>query len=71
MTTSQNTRILRHLKTHTGITQIEALNRYGCMRLAARISELRDRGYKIVTVPKVVTNRYGEETTVAEYRLSK
>lgn len=39
---SQNTDILRHLKTRArGLTQLEALRRFGCMRLAARIDELR------------------------------
>jgi hypothetical protein len=28
---------------------MEALNRYGCFRLAARINELRDQGHDIVT----------------------
>jgi hypothetical protein len=38
---SQNTKILEHLKKHQVIEPMTALDRYGCFRLAARISELR------------------------------
>ena len=39
---SQSLKILGHLKRGQSITQIQALNLYGCMRLAARIIELRE-----------------------------
>lgn len=47
---SQKSRILNHLKTGKAITQIEALNLFGCFRLASRIEELRSQGYDIKTV---------------------
>lgn len=47
---SQKSRILNHLKTGQAITQIEALNLFGCFRLASRIEELRSQGYDIKTV---------------------
>lgn len=68
---SQCKDILRHLETHRGITAIVALDRYGCFRLAARISDLRAAGYQITTVSKEVINRYGEKKRIAEYRLVK
>ena len=68
---TQCEQILKHLKTHVGITQITALEKYGCLRLAARVADLRARGYRITTQSKEVTNRYGEKTRVAEYRLAK
>jgi hypothetical protein len=40
-TKNQTNRILRYLRTGRGITAISALTRFGCMRLAARIEELR------------------------------
>ena len=43
-TKNQTNRILRYLRTGRGITAISALSRFGCMRLAARIEELRDAG---------------------------
>lgn len=63
--------ILKHLKTHVGITQITALEKYGCMRLASRIADLRGEGYHIETNTKEVRNRWGEKCRVAEYRLVK
>lgn len=68
---SQCKDILRHLETHRGITAIVALDRYGCFRLAARISDLRAQGYQITTRSKEVINRYGEKKRIAEYRLVK
>ena len=50
ITMSQKSRILNHLKTGQDITQIEALNLFGCFRLASRIEELRSQGYDIKTV---------------------
>jgi hypothetical protein len=49
MTTTKNqtTRILRYLKTGRGITPMSALTRFRCMRLAARIEELKDAGIRI------------------------
>jgi len=41
--------ILAHLKAGNTITPIEALDKFGCFRLAARIIELRRDGYNIVT----------------------
>ena len=46
---SQNQTILTHLK-NDSITQKDAVSRYGCYRLAARISDLKDRGHDIVTI---------------------
>ena len=50
---SQEAQILQHLKKSPItpiITPMEALSNYGCLRLAARISDLRERGHKIETV---------------------
>lgn len=44
---SQNTRILDHLKSGGRITSLDALNQFGCLRLSARIKDLRDLGYEI------------------------
>jgi len=46
---SQNKQILKHLQAGKPITAIEALNLYGCFRLAARCSNLRDQGHIILT----------------------
>ena len=47
---SQNKQILRYLQTHKrGITPIDALNKFGCFRLSARIADLRGLGWDIRT----------------------
>jgi hypothetical protein len=38
---SQNMAILSHLKSGKTVTSLEALNLFGCLRLGARISELK------------------------------
>lgn len=44
---SQETQILSHLKKGKTLTAIEALERFRCFRLAARIASLRNRGWDI------------------------
>lgn len=39
--------ILNHLERGKDLTALGALNLFGCLRLAARIAELRDMGYHI------------------------
>jgi len=46
-TEAQNTRVLKHLQTGRSLSPLIALERYGVMRLAARIHQLRSQGYKI------------------------
>lgn len=48
---TQSARILRWLKTGRSITPMDALQRFGCFRLAARIYDLRKEGYQIVRKP--------------------
>ena len=45
---NQSDRILDHLRGGP-ITGIEALNLYGCFRLAARVNDLRKLGHDIAT----------------------
>jgi hypothetical protein len=40
---------LKRGKGAVGLTAIDALERYGCFRLAARIYDLREEGHKIKT----------------------
>ena len=67
---TQNDMILRHLKTHKrGLTQADAVERFGCYRLSARISDLREMGYDITTEMETKKNRYGTPVTYARYKL--
>lgn len=47
---SQVKKIKAHLDRGLTITPMEALQSYGCFRLAARIKELRDDGFPVTTV---------------------
>ena len=71
MKASQEQKVLSHLKRYAGLTTLTAFERYGISRLSARIFELREEGYDIVSVPRVVKNRYGDDCHIVEYRLKK
>lgn len=62
----QTQRILIYLKSGKSLTPIEALQKFGCFRLAARISDLRSQGHTIWTdyVQK-------DKKIFAAYKLSK
>ena len=60
-------RILNHLKKYGSITSIEAFKYYSITRLSARIKELRDKGYDIVTMMIEGENKYGEPIRYAKY----
>ena len=57
--------ILAHLN-RKSITPLEALEKYGCFRLAAVIHTLRRRGIPIKTVDKIQNGK-----TYAQYILTK
>lgn len=46
---SQKQNILSHMKTYGTITPLEALQKYGCFRLGARIADLKEDGLIIKT----------------------
>lgn len=46
---SQATRILVHLKAGKKLTPLQALNKFGTLRLSGRVLELRQAGYDIKT----------------------
>jgi uncharacterized protein YjhX (UPF0386 family) len=63
---SQNERILQHLKRGGKITPLDALEKFGCFRLAARISDLRKDGHLIST-----ENLTKDGKTFASYKYIK
>ena len=69
MNKSQTDRILADLKRGRCVDSLTALRRYGTMRLAARVLELREAGYKIVTERRKVRTRTGD-ASVAIYRMA-
>jgi Helix-turn-helix domain len=60
----QNAMVFDHLRT-ASITPKEALNLYGCFRLAARIYDLRQFGHEIITLRV----RNDEGNPYAEYHM--
>lgn len=71
MKNSQKMEILEYLQTHNGITQREAIDNFGCLRLAARISDLREDGHNILSARIKVKDPHGNPTQVARYSLVK
>ena len=68
---SQNKLILAHLKEGNSLTALDALQNYGCFRLASRINDLKNQGHAIINVPKKVMTRKNGNVTVAEYFLER
>lgn len=66
---TQNERILDYIRENGGITQLEAMNKLGVMRLASRVSDLRRKGYPISSKTVHVKNRYGETCRIKKYSL--
>lgn len=49
-TTNQNKKILAYMRAHGSISPLEALdNGINCMRLSARIFDLKKQGFQIIT----------------------
>lgn len=69
MKSTQCDKVLEYMKTFGSITQLQALSDIGCMRLASRISDLRQQGVAIGRRMKTSKNRYGEDVYFAEYYL--
>ena len=68
-TLTQKDRIIRHLNDKGSITALDAMKDYGIMRLASRISELKDEGYNIRSEFVSSKNRYNEPVSFSKYSL--
>lgn len=62
---SQNKQIADYLNKGKKLTTIDALNKFGCFRLAARIADLRNDGMKIST--KII--KLENKKQVAQYSI--
>lgn len=67
---SQKELVLAYIETHGSITPLEAEIHIGCLRLGARIWELRYEGYNIVSEIVEVPTRRGGKARVARYRMA-
>ena len=67
----QTERVLKYIEENGSITQIQALNDCGVMRLASRISDLKKMGYPITSEVEAVKNRYGENCYIKRYSFAE
>jgi len=63
---TQTQMVLNYMREHGSITAIEAEHELGIMRLASRISDLKEVGFKIDKLMVEVETRYGK-TKIARY----
>ena len=66
---TQCERILQYIEETGSITQLEALEQFGCMRLASRISDLKKMGYNVTKRMEKKKNRYGDPISYARYTI--
>lgn len=52
MKQSQSQKILAWLQSGKSLTAVDAMRLFRCMRLAARIEDLRSAGYQIISMPE-------------------
>lgn len=67
----QTESILQYMRTYGAITPLEALKDCGCMRLAARISDLRKAGHNITSRKVAVIRRDGSKAFVERYTINE
>ena len=67
----QRQRVLNYMHHYGGITQFEASEHLGILRLASRVSELKKMGYPVKSKRVIVINRFGEKCRVSRYWLEE
>lgn len=66
---SHATKIKAYLESGNQITPLQALKKFGCFRLAARIRDLKDEGMTIYKIMVRRKNQEGKNVYVAQYYL--
>ena len=66
---TQCEKILQYMNEYGGITPIDALREFGCMRLASRITDLKRKGYIIHKETATAKNREGKTVRFSLYKL--
>lgn len=67
----QADRILAYMREHGAVTPLDALLEIGCMRLGARIYDLKQAGHPIKARLVEVPTRAGRLARVAEYYIEQ
>lgn len=70
MKATQAERVLAYMERFGSITQYEAMQDLGVMRLASRISDLKKQGYPIKGEVVAVKNRFEEVCYIKQYSLA-
>ena len=68
-TKTQKSEVLKYMQTHTGITSLQAIEKFGATRLPDIIYRLGKDGYKFEKESITKKNRYGHTTTFTRYTL--
>ena len=68
---TQNEMVIGYIKDFGSISSKEAFDDLGITRLAGRIFDLKQRGYKFITKVDISKNRYGKPVKFARYSLKE
>ena len=71
MKPTQCEQIVDYMKQFGSINPLQALQDIGCFRLASRISDLKKKGYPIISKRVNYINRFGEAKHFNEYRFEE
>lgn len=66
---NQAQKILDYMRKHGSITGVQAYENFRCMRLPARIFELKEQGHNIITENVSFKSADGETDRYAKYTL--
>lgn len=67
---TQCEQVLQHMEKYGSITSKEAMEKYGIMRLASRITDLKKADIAIEREMVTQKNRYGDLATFARYSIA-
>lgn len=68
---TQTEKVMKYMEQYGSITSAEALSELGIMRLASRISDLKQMGVEVKSVLIKGKNRFGEPIRYARYFIAK
>ncbi len=67
---TQKDKVLAYMQQYGSITPLDAMREFSCMRLGARIADLKADGYDIRTELRAGKNKFGEATHWASYSIA-
>lgn len=66
---TQCEKILRYIEENGSITPLDAMQEFGCMRLASRMCDIKKMGYPVRVKIESSKNRNGEPVRYARYEV--